>query len=166
MKLGIIGGSLGYQLLRRIAPGGKGGYMAEAANKDQSKLTVLFGPQIWNEITGKTVIDFGCGTGQEVVELVLAGARHVIGLDIQEHLLAQGRKAASRAEVADRCEFCFETDEKADVIICVDAFEHFEEPADILTRMSEMLAPRGKVLISFGWSWYHPFGGHLFSVFP
>ena len=29
-----------------------------------------------------------------------------------------------------------------------------------------MLEPDGSVLIAFGPTWYHPYGGHLFSVFP
>ena len=29
-----------------------------------------------------------------------------------------------------------------------------------------LLVPRGRVLTSFGPTWYHPYGGHLFSVFP
>lgn len=29
-----------------------------------------------------------------------------------------------------------------------------------------MLKPGGRVLISFGPPWFHPYGGHLFSVFP
>ena len=32
--------------------------------------------------------------------------------------------------------------------------------------MAEMLKPTGYVLASFGPTWYHPLGGHLFSVFP
>jgi hypothetical protein len=32
--------------------------------------------------------------------------------------------------------------------------------------MHEMLKPGGRVLASFGPTWYHPYGGHLFSVFP
>ena len=32
--------------------------------------------------------------------------------------------------------------------------------------MGFMLSPGGSVLLSFGPTWYHPLGGHLFSVFP
>jgi hypothetical protein len=32
--------------------------------------------------------------------------------------------------------------------------------------MYSLLAPGGCVFISFGPTWYHPLGGHLFSVFP
>ena len=32
--------------------------------------------------------------------------------------------------------------------------------------MNTLLQPPGEVLVSFGPTWYHPLGGHLFSVFP
>lgn len=52
------------------------------------------------------------------------------------------------------------------MIVSIDAFEHFADPAAVLQRMAGMLKPRGCLLISFGPTWYHPLGGHLFSVFP
>jgi hypothetical protein len=50
--------------------------------------------------------------------------------------------------------------------VSVDAFEHFEDPPSILAQMFDLLAPGGSVEISFGPTWYHPLGGHLFSIFP
>jgi len=32
--------------------------------------------------------------------------------------------------------------------------------------MNHLLQPTGEVLVCFGPTWYHPLGGHLFSVFP
>ena len=32
--------------------------------------------------------------------------------------------------------------------------------------MAGLLKPGGKLVASFGPTWYHPLGGHLFSVFP
>jgi SAM-dependent methyltransferase len=68
--------------------------------------------------------------------------------------------------VADKCLFATEYDGQVDTIISLDSFEHFADPADILQRMAHLLTPGGKVLVSFGPTWYHPLGGHFFSVFP
>ena len=68
--------------------------------------------------------------------------------------------------MGDRCLFVETPDEPADLIISIDSFEHFADPAAILSLMYKMLAPGGKVLASFGPTWYHPKGGHLFSVRP
>jgi SAM-dependent methyltransferase len=54
----------------------------------------------------------------------------------------------------------------ADVIISLDAFEHFDDPAAILETMHTIVKPEGCVLAAFGPTWYHPLGGHIFSVFP
>ena len=48
----------------------------------------------------------------------------------------------------------------------LDSFEHFADPAEILRTLSDLLKPGGVLIASFGPPWYHPFGGHLFSVFP
>lgn len=68
--------------------------------------------------------------------------------------------------LSERCTFTSATDELADIIISLDAFEHFSDPAAVLEIMSTLLRPNGYVLASFGPTWLHPYGGHLFSVFP
>jgi SAM-dependent methyltransferase len=90
----------------------------------------------------------------------------VIGLDIRPEVLEQARQAAHEAGVSGACRFVEAFNEPVDVILSVDAFEHFEDPAAVLTTMGRLLKPDGFVLVSFGPTWYHPFGGHLFSVFP
>jgi ubiquinone/menaquinone biosynthesis C-methylase UbiE len=45
-------------------------------------------------------------------------------------------------------------------------FEHFTEPKLALDAMYRLLRPGGTLVASFGPTWYHPLGGHLFSVFP
>ena len=93
---------------------------------------MLLGATLWEAIRDREVIDFGCGTGSEAVEMAQRGARRGVGVDLQERLLAVARDAAARAGVADRCTFVTTTTERADVIVSLDAFEHFEDPAGIL----------------------------------
>lgn len=165
--MGIIGGQLGYYLLhssQRLLEG-CAPTLDSSAYKDCSKLEVLLGPNIWSRIQGKTVIDFGCGTGGETVEMALRGAE-VIGIDIVDCHLTEARKLAEQAGVADHCMFTRKTERKADVVISVDAFEHYEDPLAVLKQMAGLLKSEGKVIAAFGPTWYHPLGGHLFSVFP
>ena len=42
----------------------------------------------------------------------------------------------------------------------------FDDPAAILRIMRRLLKDDGCVIAAFGPTWYHPLGGHLFSVFP
>lgn len=164
--MGIIGGSLGYHLLKKISKDGETGHMDGGAYANKSKLEALLGPDFWREIKDKVVVDFGCGLGSSSVEMARRGARKVVGVDIQEIFLAAARERAKRFGVNDRCAFATKTDERADVIVAMDSFEHFDNPESVLKTMAEMINPDGCVIASFGPTWYHPLGGHLFSVFP
>lgn len=164
--MGVIGGNLGYRLLTSISRDGESSKMDGSNYAGKSKLDELLGRDFLDNIESKTVIDFGCGEGHETVDMARRGASRVIGIDIREHVLESARELALREGVADRCKFTTNCEEKADVIVSVDSFEHFDNPANILQVMSSMLRPGGCVWSSFGPTWYHPRGGHLFSVFP
>jgi SAM-dependent methyltransferase len=161
----VIGGTLGRHLLRHLAPKDWEGRV-EALAYRTSKLELLLGTEFFDLICGKTVIDFGCGSGAEAVEMAQRGARRVLGIEINPRLLEQARQRAISAGVADRCVVATAPDEPADVIVSLDSFEHFADPLAILQVMAEYLKPGGRVIISFGPTWYHPYGGHFFSVFP
>lgn len=166
IDMGIIGGTLGYHLLRQISADGETGYCDGSAYDGVSKVETLLGESIWEETKNKVVIDFGCGDGEDAVDIAKRSARKVIGVDILEHSLARARKRAAEYGVTDRCTFTTKTDEKADVILSLDAFEHFDDPAEILRIMRRLLKDDGCVIAAFGPTWYHPLGGHLFSPFP
>jgi SAM-dependent methyltransferase len=124
------------------------------------------GEDIFTRIAGKLVVDFGCGEGSDAVELAEKGAKRVIGIDNREDVLQTARQKAIRAGVQGTCVFATSTNELADIVISMDAFEHFADPAEILRIMNALLKPSGEVLVAFGPTWYHPLGGHLFSIFP
>jgi SAM-dependent methyltransferase len=130
----------------------------------ESKNLKLLGDDLLEEIRGKTVIDFGCGEGDDALEMARMGAGKVIGIDIREEVLAKARAKAIGSQ--EECSFSTSAKELVDIIVSIDAFEHFANPQSILDSMHSLLKPFGKVLISFGPTWYHPLGGHFFSVFP
>jgi SAM-dependent methyltransferase len=164
--MGIIGGSVAYHLLRRISVDGETGYCDGSAYEGVSKLETLLGKKIWAETKDKVVIDFGCGDGEDAVEVAARGAKRVIGVDIRERALANARQRAEARGVSNRCVFTTQTDEKADVILSIDAFEHFDDPAEILRIMRRLLKDNGCIIAAFGPTWYPPLGGQLFSPFP
>lgn len=152
------------RFLRLVAPqlptGTNGG-----AYRGKSKLRTLL-PNIENEIRNKVVLDFGCGAGAEAIELAQLGAQSVVGLDSSERWLTVAREQAEKSGLTQRCQFVCGYSGQAEVIISLDCFEHFGDPRGILETMHSMLVPGGCILLSFGPTWYHPLGGHLFSVFP
>ncbi len=165
--MAILSGKVGYSVLKAYAGNGRNiGLATASAYENKSKLQILMGKNFLAEIKDKVVIDFGCGIGLEAVEMAEHGAIKVIGVDIQEKHLETARASAARKHLIERCQFTQSPAEQADIIVALDSFEHFDDPTQILRTMHEMLKPGGRVLASFGPTWYHPYGGHLFSVFP
>ena len=167
--MAILGGSIGLRILKSIANDARQRDCAEPDARDATdrKLQAAFGGQVNVALAGKTVIDFGCGDGQQAIAMARAVPDcRVIGLDIQQKHLERARDRAQQAGLEDRCIFGTDTQERADLIVSFDAFEHFSDPLAILQIMSKLLKPDGEILASFGPTWLHPYGGHLFSVFP
>ncbi|CAN5769624.1 hypothetical protein BH24ACI5_BH24ACI5_09130 [soil metagenome] len=166
--MGVIGGQVGTRLLTYLSPAGEGPFPQDVSTAyiGRSKLETLVGAGIWDETRDKVVLDFGCGRGEACVEIAQHGARRVVGLDINEKWLALARINASAAAVEHLCTFTETWTEPVDIILSVDSFEHFADPAAILRHMRSMLAPTGSVVVSFGPTWLHPLGGHLYSIFP
>src|SRR3989449_10304960 len=167
INTGFIGGDFGYHVLRYA---GRHAVRQPACDGSayghRRKRETLLGPGIWEALAGKVVLDFGCGVGIDTIEFAGRGARRVIGLDIREDVLEPARRGADTAGVADRCVFTTATDERVDVIVSIDGFEHYADPEQVLRTMRQLVRPDGRVFITFGPPWFHPLGGHLFSVFP
>jgi 2-polyprenyl-3-methyl-5-hydroxy-6-metoxy-1,4-benzoquinol methylase len=104
-------------------------------------------------LTGKTVLDIGCGSGRYAVEFAKRGAARVVGVDYAPGMLSLAREYARHEGVADRCEFRegdFTTatlDEKFDVVIAIGVFDYQDQPAEFMRRMRDR--SRGKVIASF-----------------
>jgi SAM-dependent methyltransferase len=156
---------LQYKILKRISPG-EPDTCSGAAYAGKSKVAILLGSEFLQHIKGKTVIDFGCGDGAEAIEIAQNGAARVFGVDIRDSLLETARQRAQAAGVQDICRFGLAAEQPADTIVSLDSFEHFSDPPEVLRVMNSLLRPGGEVIASFGPTWYHPLGGHLFSVFP
>jgi len=132
----------------------------------KSKIATLLGKDLLSFVKDKIVIDFGCGYGWETIELAKAGAKRVIGLEINPDCLVAATENAREAGEAETCQFCERTDELADVVISLDCFEHYEDPGAILDSIRGLLKPGGALLTSWGPPWYHPRGMHLNELPP
>jgi SAM-dependent methyltransferase len=130
------------------------------------KLSRLLGAELLASVRDRVVIDFGCGEGHESIEMAKAHAKRVVGTDIREDMLELARLNAAKAGMDQICHFTTSPEERADLVISIDAFEHFGDPKAVLRAFDDLLVPGGTAVISFGPTWYHPMGGHLFSVFP
>jgi SAM-dependent methyltransferase len=120
------------------------------------------------DITGKTVIDFGCNDGAISAEYMRHGARRVIGFDVDATAVSRAREVYGSASLEfhhSSTESIPLADATADVIISYDVFEHVSRPEIISRELYRVLTPRGVILIGT-WGWRHPFAPHLWAVMP
>ena len=118
-------------------------------------------------VEGLSVLDYGCGLGQTCAALAKRGARRVLGVEIQDVTDARTYIDRVHPEVSERIEFrqiaAAEElgDERFDVVLSKNTFEHVADPAGYVADMTSLLAPGGQLVIGFGPFWKSPYGGHL-----
>jgi putative methylase len=67
-------------------------------SKSAAKILSVAG-MTYNDITNKRVIDLGCGTGILAIGAALMGAKHVVGIDIDEESIDIAKKNAKKVAV-------------------------------------------------------------------
>jgi SAM-dependent methyltransferase len=100
--------------------------------------------------SGRRVLDAACGMAYGTAMLAAAGATEVVGVDLDESVIAKVRAAAPPAtsfEVADLRKLPFGDDE-FDFVVCFEAIEHVPEPEVVLDQLSRVLRPEGLLLVS------------------
>ena len=126
-----------------------------------NELTSIFN-DLSQKIRGRRVVDFGCGLGYQVVALAEAGASFVTGIEHNAALASQAQARLEQHGLGDRAHIRPDLgDEKADIIISQNSFEHFEKPDAILELWKRALAPGGTIYVTFGPLWFSPTGSHM-----
>ena len=110
------------------------------------------------DVGGRHVLDIGCGLGAAAVELARKyGARSVLGVDVEPHLIEQARARAAAAGLSDRVRFRliepgplpFEDAEFA-MVFTKDAIVHIPDKAACYAEVYRVLAPGG-VFVGSDW---------------
>ncbi len=117
-------------------------------------------PGFSEKVKNKRVLDYGCGDGFQSVALAKAGAQQVLGVEIEANRRAHGEALASREGVGNVA-FAERVSGQFDMVISLNAMEHFVSPAENLREMKEALAPGGRIYLSFGPLWMAPYGHHM-----
>jgi SAM-dependent methyltransferase len=102
------------------------------------------------DVRGKTVLDLGCGTGENIILLLHRGAR-VIGIDLSTDLiaLAEQRLRNAHLEATLRAHSAYDTgleSESVDVILCV-ALIHHLDIRRVRDEMLRILAKGGVIIL-------------------
>ncbi len=106
-------------------------------------------------------LDLGCGHGVFGAELVKRGCQ-VTFADEENLLLPEIANAPFRRINIDRDELAALGE--YDLVICSNVFEHLAKPKQFLETVHTLLAPQGKLYLSWT-NWLSLWGGHEFSPF-
>ncbi len=89
------------------------------------------------DLTGKTVIDFGCGSGILAIAAIKLGAAKVVGIDIDPQAITASKDNATRNGVADQLELFLPQDQPenlvADVVVANILAAPLRELSSIIT---------------------------------
>ena len=80
---------------------------------DQNAVNVMLDHGL--DLTGKTVIDFGCGSGILAIAALKLGAKNAIGIDIDPQAILASRNNAKQNGVANRLQLFLSDDKPADL---------------------------------------------------
>ncbi|MED5511162.1 MAG: 50S ribosomal protein L11 methyltransferase [Pseudomonadota bacterium] len=100
------------------------------------------------DLTGKTVVDFGCGSGILGIAAIKLGAERMIGIDIDPQALEASRDNAKRNGVADKLEVYLPEDQPeftADIVVANILAQPLRELHEVILGL---LKPNGKIAMS------------------
>jgi 2-polyprenyl-6-hydroxyphenyl methylase / 3-demethylubiquinone-9 3-methyltransferase len=105
------------------------------------------------QLSGKTVLDIGCGGGILTESMALAGA-DVVGIDMSEAALNVAK--LRQLEVKTNIDYQLTTAEDFadrypghfDIVTCLEMLEHVPDPASIIRACATLVKPGGHVFFS------------------
>jgi 2-polyprenyl-3-methyl-5-hydroxy-6-metoxy-1,4-benzoquinol methylase len=124
------------------------------------------------DFSGKVVLDLGCGHGALSIDAAMAGAKRVIGIDLDSNRIAFARHILVERfpKIADRIEFHsidivdLPLDGQVDIVVSKDTFEHIMGIKQVLQAIKQILREDGLLITGFTPLYYSPFGDHGFHA--
>lgn len=108
-------------------------------------------------LSGKEVLDVGCGSGRYSVSLAKEGGR-VTGIDFSANMLKLALGLAKEYNVDTQCEFIqgdfleYDFSKKFNISLAVGVFDYFKEPVPFLSKIRQIASE--KAIFSFPKRWH------------
>lgn len=104
-------------------------------------------------VQGRSVLDIACGEGYAVRMFVQAGARRAVGVDNSEHAISVATQVcdelAASFVLSDALAYLQSTEERFDLIACVETLEHVDQPEKVLNGLFGRLNPGGILYVTY-----------------
>ncbi len=101
------------------------------------------------DLTGKTVIDFGCGSGILAIAALKLGAKQAIGIDIDPQAILASQNNAEANGVADRLQLFLAKDQPKDLIADVVVANILAGPLkELAPQITTLVKPEGDLGLS------------------
>ena len=105
------------------------------------------------DLTGKTVLDVGCGTGVLIKRMVVSHPEltRVVGYDPSEKMLQQARRKMQSLPDSLSCKVHLQSEEQYDtafdLIVSTSVFHYLPHPRATLDRWCSLLRPGGTLVL-------------------
>jgi 2-polyprenyl-3-methyl-5-hydroxy-6-metoxy-1,4-benzoquinol methylase len=104
-----------------------------------------------NKVNERIVLDIACGTGYGSKLLIDAGAKEVIGIDINRDTINYAsdkyRNKGLQFHVGDITKIDYKNN-YFDIITCFETIEHVKDSNKVLVELRRVLKPSGQIIIS------------------
>lgn len=100
------------------------------------------------DLGGKTIIDYGCGSGILAIAALKLGARAALGVDIDPQAVIATRDNAVRNQVSERLDVCTVAEMQAEPVDIVLANILAEPLLDLAATLASLVRPGGNIVLS------------------
>lgn len=111
------------------------------------------------------ILDFGCGAGKTVYELLDAGYEHAFGFDVQNYLRLRSPDDMTRFAINSRLDLRLPyPDNTFDVVLSDQVFEHVKDQMPVFSELHRIMKPGGIAIHAIPGR-YRPVEQHVYVPF-
>jgi ubiquinone/menaquinone biosynthesis C-methylase UbiE len=109
------------------------------------------------ELSGKSVLDVGCGSGRYALEFARRGAEKIVGIDYAQAMIDLANRYAEELPEKEGCRFICgdftkcDFSEQFDYTVAMGLFDYLKDPSAYLAKMKSLT--RAKIIASFPKRW-------------